>query len=253
MPRAKAAALEALERDANLAEAHTTLAHVGAFYDWEWETAEERFRRAIEVNPKYPMSYHWYALYLAAMGRHDEALSAEKEAQKRDPLSLIINKNVGTILYYARRYDEAIEQYSKTLELDPVFVRTHFYLGIAYEQQGLFAEAIAELEKAARLSERDTVCLAALGRAYAGSGQRDRAQQILARLRGRSKQRYIPSLSLAVVELALGENDRAFDLLDKAYEERSSWLVSLKIDPWFDGIRTDPRYMDLVQRVGLEA
>jgi TolB-like protein/Tfp pilus assembly protein PilF len=251
MPKAKAAAVKALEIDKTLAEAQTTLAHVRAFYDWDWAGAEQEFKRAIELNPGYAFSHHWYALYLAAMGRHREALAEEIRAQEIDPLSLIINKNVGTILYYAGRLDQSIEQYQKALELDPNFVRTHFYLGLAYLQKGMYEEAIAEYQKALSISGGVTVLMALLGHAYALSGRAGEAIKIISELKEQSDARYVPAFNIAMIYVGLGEKDQAFGWLDKAYDERSSWLVSLKVEPMFDSIRSDPRFGNLVRQVGL--
>ncbi|MCA1632505.1 MAG: tetratricopeptide repeat protein [Acidobacteria bacterium] len=251
MPKAKAAALKALEIDPTLAEAQTTLAHVRAFYDWDWAGAEAEFKRAIELNQDYAFSHHWYALYLAAMGRHREALAEEIRAQEIDPLSLIINKNVGTILYYAGRLDQSIEQYQKALELDPNFVRTHFYLGLAYVQKGLYEEGIAEYQKAIDISGGGTVLTSLLGHARALSGKREEAIKTINELKEQSSRRYVPALNIAMIYVGLGETDRAFEWIDKAYDERSSWLVSLKVEPMFDNIRSDPRFDNLIRDIGL--
>lgn len=251
MPRAKAAAVKALEIDKTLAEAQTTLAHVRAFYDWDWAGAEQEFKRAIELNPGYAFSHHWYALYLAAMGRHREALAAEIRAQEIDPLSLIINKNVGTILYYAGHLDQSVEQYQKALKLDAHFARTHFYLGLAYLQKGMYGEAIAEYQKALSISGGGTVLTALLGHAYALSGRVGEAMKIIGELKELSYARYVPAFNIAMIYVGLGEKDQAFGWLDKACLERSSWLVSLKVEPMFDSIRSDPRFGNLVRNVGL--
>ncbi len=258
MLKAKEAAQRAIALDSSLAEAHTTIAHVAAFYDWDWGAADEAFRRAVEMNEDYPMSHHWHALYLAAMGRPEEALEAQNRALALEPMSLIINKNVGTILYYARRYDDAVAQYLRTLELDPTFVRTHYYLGLAYEQQGLAEEAVAEFQKATELSGGNTVCSALFAHACATAGDEDRARQVrdelLAARGGRGEEgghRYVPAFNIALASLGLGDIDEAFDWLNTALDERSSWLVSLNVEPLFDAIRSDPRFADLVERVGL--
>jgi TolB-like protein/Flp pilus assembly protein TadD len=251
MPKARAAATKALEIDRTLAEAQTTLAHVRAFYDWDWAGAEQEFRRAIELNPDYAFSHHWYALYLAAMGRHEEAIAEEERAQEIDPLSLIINKNVGTILYYAGQLDRSIRQYQKALDLDPDFARTHFYLGLAYAQKGMYAEAVAEYQKALEVSGGGTVLTALLGHAHALSGRHDEAARLIGELEEESKERYVPAFNIALIYVGLGEKDRAFEWLGRAYDERSSWLVSLKVEPIFDGIRSDPRFDGLMRDVGL--
>lgn len=252
MPKAKAAAVKALEIDNTLAEAQTTVAHVKAFFDWDFTGADKEFNRAIELNPNYPFSHHWYALYLSAMERHDEAIAEEKRAQELEPLSLIINKNVGTIFYYARKYEQAIEQYKKALELDPDFARTHFFLGLAYISNSMFEEAIAEIKKAITFSGENTVMLALLASAIAMSGKKDEATKILKDLKKRLKRGYVPSFNLAILYMGLDEKASAFEWLEKAYQERSSWLVSLKVEPILDGLRSDPRFTALLKKVGLE-
>lgn len=252
MPKAKAAAVKALEIDGALAEAQTTLAHVRAFYDWDWAGAELEFERAIKSNPNYAFSHHWYALYLAAMGRHGEAIAEESKAQEIDPLSLIINKNVGTILYYAGQIDQSIEQYRKTLELDPNFVRTHLYLGLAYMHKGMYEEAVTEYQSALNISGGGTVLKALLGHVLALSGRTGEATKIINALKEQAGGQYVPAFNIALVYMGLGEKDEAFEWLDKAYEERSSWLVSLRVEPIFDSLRSDPRFANLVHNVGLD-
>ncbi len=251
LPKAREAARKALALNENLAESWTTLAHIAAFYDWDWDEAERLFRRAIELNPQYAMAHHWCAAYHAAMARHDEALRAEKRARELEPLSLIINKNVGAVLYYSRRHEDAIEVLLKTLHLEPTFVRTRFYLGLAYQEVGMVDEAIMELRECVRLSEGNSVCQALLGHALARGGQVTEARQVLQQLQAVAQSRYIPPLNHAFVHLGLGEVDEAFAFLEQAYDERSSWLVSLNVEPLFDPIREDPRFTGLVARVGL--
>lgn len=250
MPRAKKAARKALDIEPGLADALTAVAHVEAFYDWNREQAEATFREAMEADPDYPFAHHWYACMLAAMGRHEEAVAEERAARERDPLSLIINKNVGTVLYYGRRYDEAIAEYEEALELDPDFVRTLLYLGIACEQVGRHEEAIEHLERAVHRSGRNAVCLMALGHAYGTVGKTERAREVLRELDTMREDRYVPALSFALVRLGLGEADVALDFLERAHEERSSWMLSLRCDPWFDPLRSEPRFRKLVERVG---
>lgn len=252
MPKAKAAADKALTIDGLLAEAHTSLAHVEAFYDWQWAEAEKRFQRALALNPNYAIAHHWYAIHLAAMGRLDEALGEEKRAQELDPLSLFINKNLGTILFYARQFDQAVRQYRDTIELDPSFGRTHFFLGLAYEGLGRYDDAIAELKTAMAASGENTVMLAALGRTHALAGRRSAALQILDGLNKRASQHYVPAFSVAMLHMGLEDTNRGFEWLEKALEERSSWLTSLKVDPLFDSIRPDSRFAPLLKRVGLD-
>ncbi len=250
-PRAKAAALKAVEIDGTLAEAHTSLGFVGLHLDWDWARVESEFKRAIDINPNYATAHHWYAHYLMCMGRLDEALSEMKKAQSLDPLSLVINTELGFPLYFARRYDEAIEQYRKALEMDPNFYRAHWLLGLAYQQKGMSEQAIDELQKAIALSGRTPTTVAGLGYVYARAGKRDQARKVLSQLAELSKRRYVPSLEVAVVYSALAEKDRAIAWLEKGYEEHAGWMPRLKVDPRLDDLRSDPRFQDLVRRVGL--
>jgi len=251
MPKAKAAALKALAIDDTLAEAQSTLAHVRAFYEWDWPGAEQDFKRAVELNPNYSLSHHWYALFLAAMGRHDEAIEAERRAQQIEPLSLIINKNVGTILYYAGQLEPSIEQYQRTIELEANFARTRVYLGVAYMKQGKYEKAVCEYEEAIRLSGAGSVPYALLAHTHALSGNHVEANRMLELLKERRRQEYVPAFNIALIYVGLGQADAAFEWLEEAFAERSSWLVSLKIEPMLDVLRPDPRFAELLGRIGL--
>ena len=251
MPRARAAAQTALEIDDHLAEAHTTLAHVMGFYDWNWAGADREFLRAIELKPTYPFSHHWYALFLAAMGRADDGIASELRALELEPLSLIINKNVGTVYYYARQYDRAIEQYTRALELDADFSRSHLYLGMAYAATGRHHDAVDELRIALGQSGGSGVIVGILGHALGAAGRTQEARDLLAELTARDATQYVPAFNRALIHVGLGDVDLAFEQLNRAVDERSSWLVSLKIEPLLDSIRDDPRFADLVRRVGL--
>ncbi|HLZ41560.1 MAG TPA: protein kinase [Candidatus Sulfotelmatobacter sp.] len=251
MPKAKAAALKALQFDATLAEAQTQVAHVTAFYEWDVTSAEREFRHALELNPNYAFAHHWYALFLSAVEQHDKALDEEKRAQELDPLSPVISKNVGTILYYAGRYEEAITQYRRALELDPNFARTHFYLGLAYEQIGELVKATAEFENAIQLAGRMPVMLASLGHVEARRGNRKHAQELLFELQNPPAEQYIPSLCMAVIHAGIEDKDNMFKWLAQAYEERSSWLFALRVEPIFKSYRSEPRFIELVKRIGL--
>ncbi|MDQ3173897.1 MAG: tetratricopeptide repeat protein, partial [Acidobacteriota bacterium] len=251
MPKTKAAAIKALEIDDTLAEAHTALARIKLNYDWDSSGAERDFKRAIELNPNYPTGHHWYAWYLAAMERHTEAIAEMKRAQELDPLSLVINTDVGWIFYYARQYDQAIAELQKTLEMDPDFVRAHLRLGLSYLQKSMNKEAIETLQKATDISEGSTEIVAFLGYAYAISGNKSEAQKILNDLQEGSRRRYVSPYYIAVIYTGLGEKEQAFKWLEKAYEERSGRLVYLEVEPMFDSLRADPRFTDLLRRVGL--
>jgi len=252
MPKAKAAAKKALELDNTLAEAYASLAYASLHYDWDWQTAERQFQRAIELAPNYETAHQWYARYLTAMGRFDEAIAEVKRAQELEPLSLIINSAVGYAYYFARRYDQAIAESRKALEMDANFSRAHFNLGLAYEQKKMFPQAIASFQKAIA-SSGGPLMEAALGHAYAVAGRRAEAQEVLDRLIELSKQRYVSAYQIATIYAGLGETDQAFAWLEKAYGERNNWLAYLKVDPIFDGLRSDSRFAALVRRVGLAA
>ena len=245
-PRAKAAATKALEIDDTLAEAHASLAFARHHYDWDWSGAEGEYKRALELNPGYATAHQWYAEYLTTVGRHEEAIAEIRRAQELDPLSLVIDSNVGRLLYYAHRYDQAIDELQNTLMLDPNFPWAHVFLGMAFEQKGMYAEAMAEAQKVVALGGGGPNVV--LARAYAASGRTDDARKMLKAL----QQRYgedVESYSMGGIHAALGEKDEAFAWLEKAYEENSFFLVFLRVDPWFDPLHTDPRFADLLGRL----
>lgn len=251
-PKAKAAALRALEIDDLLAEAHTSLAFTIFSYDWNWAKAEESFQIAIDFNPNYPTAHHWYAHYLAAMGRFEEAIAEAKQAQFLDPLSRIINTDVGMILYWNRQYEAALGQCKKALDLDPDFLATHFVLSLIYERLGKFDQAIAEFQKALQLSEGNVVMQAMLAYLYAASGNAEDARKRLSELQELARQRHVSSSLMALIHTGLGEKDQAFEWLEKAYEQRSHWLAFLKVWPLFDSLRADPRFTALLKKIGLD-
>ncbi len=250
-PKAKAAAEKALEIDDTLAEAHTALAFALFTYDWNFPEANRQFQRAIELNPNYATAHQWYGFhYLAGAGRFDEAIAEAKQALQLDPLSLIVNSDLGVTYIFARQYDKAIEQFRKTLEMDQSFYYAHWRLGTAYEMKGSFQEAIAEYQKARQLDD-DPQVLALLGCAYAASGKRDQALRSLDQLKEISKQRYVSSYSFALVYAALGEKDQAFQWLEQGYQNRDWQMARLNVDPMLDSLRSDPRFADLMRRIGL--
>jgi DNA-binding winged helix-turn-helix (wHTH) protein/TolB-like protein/Tfp pilus assembly protein PilF len=249
-PKAKAAAVKALEIDDALAEAHTSLAFVLQYFDWDWARAEREYRRALELNPDYATAHHWYANYLITMGRHAEAMEEMRLAQRLDPLSTIIEGNIGNHLYYTRRYDRAMEHFRKMLEMEPDFYGTHTNLGGVYEQKGMYGEAISEFEKALALDD-NLPTRAWLGHAYALAGMTAAAHEVIGDLEERAQSRYISPYDIAVIYVGLGDVGRAFAWLEKAYQDRSDSLVWLAVDPRLDGIRGDPRLTDLMERVGL--
>jgi eukaryotic-like serine/threonine-protein kinase len=253
MPLAKAAAMKALQLDDTLVEAHTSLARVVYAYDWDWPAAENEFKRAIELNSRYAPAHQWYGGYLSATGRFREADAEKKTAQELEPLSLIINFEVGLASYFSRNYDQAIDQFQKTLELDANFPPPHTFLAAAYEQKGMFEEAIAALQRAITVTKGadKTLAMASLGHVYAVSGKKTEARKTLAELQRLSEHSYVPATDVALVYAGLGEKDKAFAWLDKAYEEHSFSLSNLKVEPRFDPLRSDPRYADLLRRIGL--
>jgi tetratricopeptide (TPR) repeat protein len=245
-PRAKAAATKALEIDDTLAEAHASLAFARHHYDWDWSGAETEYRQALELNPSYATAHQWYAEYLTTVGRKEEAIAEIRRAQELDPLSLVIDANVGRLLYYTRQYDRAIEELQNTLRLAPNYFWAHVFLGMAFEQKGMYAEAIAEFQKVAALSGGEPNV--PLAHTYAASGRTDDARKMLDAL----QQRYgedVESYFLGGIHAALGEKDEAFAWLEKAYDEHSFFLVFLPADPWFDPLRDDPRFQDLLRRL----
>ncbi|MCA1850333.1 MAG: tetratricopeptide repeat protein, partial [Acidobacteria bacterium] len=253
LPKAKAAAARALEIDETLAEAHASLGYVKYQLDWDWAGAEREFRRAIELNPNYVTAHHWYSNFLSGMGRHAEAMAEMKKAQELEPLSLVINAGVAWAFLYERQYDQAIEQFRKTLELDPNFNRAHTGLGLIYEQKGMHKEAIAALQKARELSGSSPLIVAFLGHAYATAGKRSEARAVVNELKELSARGQISPYYIAMIHAGLGERDQALQWLEKAFQDRSSGLVWLKVHPVWDQLRSDPRFTDLIRRLRVPA
>ncbi len=250
-PMARAAAMKALEIDDRVAEAHNTLAIASLFYDWNWSGAEEEFKRAIHLSPKYATAHQWYTIFLVSMGRPDEGLASIRRAHELDMLSLPINTHLGWAFYFLRQFDEAITQLLATLELDPNYILAHFALGQAYAQRGKYAEAIAELQTAADLSARLPPILSALGYVYALSGEIAKAREVIAELADASSKKYVSAYDFALVNIGLGEKNLAFDFLASAVKERCVWLIFLNTEPALDSLRSEPRFRDLIQAVGL--
>ncbi len=252
MPKAKDMALTALKLDPLLADAHTSLAFVEMHYEWKFGEAEEEFKRAIDLNPNYSIAHHWYAFDLAAMGRMDEAVAEVKQARQTDPLSAIINTDVAEILYWARRYDEALQQARATIELDPNFAHAHRVLERIYDQKHMFPEAIAEGQRAVALAGDHTWMLLELASTYALAGRKTEMEDSLRRAANLSPGGVLPDNSgTAEVYLALGEVDRALTVLEGAYRCRDGGLILLNADPRFDSLKSDPRFQQLLQRIGL--
>ena len=249
-PRARVAATKALEINDKLAEAYTARAYISELFDWDFANAERDFKRSIELNPNYPTARQWYGEYLTAMGRHAEAIDELKKAQKLDPLSLIINTELGNAFSFAGQDDQAIEQLRRTLDMDSSFAPAHRGLGWAYTRKEMYAEAIAEFQKAISLEKDNTFSLMSLGYAYGVSGKREDAQRILDQLIELSKRFYVPPTFIAAVYVGLGDKDQAFQWLEKAYSERDD-LLYLKVAPPWVRLSSDPRFSSLVRRVGL--
>ncbi len=249
-PRAKAAATKALDLDSTLGEAHISLAFCLDGFDWDWESAGREFRRGIELNPGYATGHHWYAWHLAALGRNDEAVAEMKKAESLDPLSLIISADLAEELLIAHRYDEAIRQSRKTMDLDPQFAVAHYELGQALVQKHLYKEAITELQKAIALSGGSTTCTSNLAYVYAVSGMKTEAVKILNDLKNRPNHALSNAPEIALVYVGLDEKDQAMAWLEKAYAERFNPGVLLR--PAFDPLRADPRFQDLLHRIGLK-
>jgi len=248
--KAKASARKALEIDDTLGEAHASLAHV-RLHDWEWSGLEDVFKRAIEMNPTHAIAYHWYAEYLGAMKRFDEAITMVKRALQLEPLSPIISLTLAGAYNQARRHDEAIEELQKGLELDPNHSSLRNELAETYVQKGMYDEAIDEMQKAVALSGRSTERLAGLGHCYAAAGKKAAALEILDELSRLSKERYVSPYCVAIVYASLDEKEKAFAYLEEAYEERNPNLIELNTEPAFDELRRDRRYDELVRRIGL--
>lgn len=251
LPQAKAAARKALEIDDSVGDAHLALARITQLYDWDWPAVEREYRRALELNQNNAMAHGEFGEYLQEMGRNKEALAELRRAVALDPLNDYPVQEVGTVFYTARQYDEALQEFQKALRLEPDRIDTHVGFGWVYEQQGKYLDSISELEKAVNLSNRDDVPLASLGQVLGEAGRKEEAKKILEKLRSRSQRRYISPCLLALVQIGLGERDQAFASLEQAYTERDQWLLYLKVDPHMDDLRSDPRFKDLVRRVGL--
>jgi serine/threonine-protein kinase len=248
LPKAEAAAYKAIELDESLADAHYALANLKT-YAWAWDKAEVEYQRAIELNPNLALAHRWYATYLRLMGRHEQALSEITRARELDPLSISVSATVGYILFSARQYDQAIESLKRTLEIDQDYAYTHLFLGFTYAAKGMLVEAINAYQEAIRLGLDSPSTQVYLGAAYARAGDRERAQAIILNLQ--TSQQYVSPGQWAILYVAQGEREQAFAALEKAYEEHDLQLQYLGVDPAFDPLRSDPRFNDLLRRVGL--
>lgn len=249
--RARTAVAKALAIDDSLAEAHASAGAVSSFYDFDWPGAEREYLRAIQLNPRYEISYELYSYLLCANGRFDEAVKIAQRGLDQNPLSAPLSTDVGSAFYLQRRYDTAIQQFQKSLDLDSTDSSSIISIGEAYEQKGMHAQAIAMYEKAIRLTERTSNILGLLGNAYAASGNRAEALKILAEMKGMSKSRYVSPWDLAIIYTGLGEKDQAIEQVTRAYEERAGWIINIGSEPMLDPLRSDPRFKDLVRRMGI--
>jgi len=249
LPKAKAAAMKALELDDSLSEAHNSLAFCLEGFDWDFGSAEKEFLRAIELNPGYATAHHWYSWHLSLLGRNAEAIAEMRKAENLDPLSLIINADLAELLLIAHLPDESIQQSRKTLEMDANFALAHNQMGQGYLEKHMFGEAIAEIQKAIQLSGGSPTFTANLARAYAASGQKAAAMEQLNDLKKRSASGDPHSSEIAIIYAALGNSDQAMTWLDKSYEQRFNPGILLR--PGFDPLRSDSRFQDLVRRIGL--
>lgn len=243
---------KALELDDTLAEAHASMGYFMTNFVWDWRGAEEEFRRAIELNPNCVTAHHWYSLYLRALGRNDEALAEIQSAQSLDPLSPTINGSVGMVYYFARQYERALAALRAALELNPNSPGLMGNLGMVYSQMGLHAEALTEHLRLTSVYD-DPEAWTLLGFSYAAAGHQGEARRILERVLAASRRGYIPSFYLALLYIALGENEAAFDWLDRAHQSRDGDLFNIKADPRMDCLRSDPRFTRLLRKLGLDA
>jgi serine/threonine-protein kinase len=254
-PKAREAALKALEIDDTVAEAHTSLAGIKGIYDWDWESAEKSFGTALELNPGYTTAHQWHAMQLTFRGRFDEAIAEMNQALELDPLSLYVNRDAGVMFFFAHKLDRAIEVLRRTLELDPNYGGAHFFLGLAYWLNSMHEEAIAEFEEERKVAGRlDLVLETWLGNIDALMGRTEEARQVLKKMMQRSRTDYVPSGFIAVLSFSLGEIDQGFEWLERAYKERDSFLCFLKVDPYYElfNLHSDSRYQEMLKKVGLD-
>ena len=250
MPMARDAALRAVELDDNLPEAHTAWALIVQNYDWDWRTAEKEYRRAIELNPNYATAHHWYAEHLMWLGRFDEALQESERARQLDPLSLIIASDNGAILYYSRQYDRAIQQFRAVREMDPNFSRAGMIRHV-YAQKGMFSYALAEIEKGRRMNGDRPWFWSESAYVYGRTGQQAQARLALEKLKALNREHPIDPVMFVESYIGMNNKDQAFIWLERAYAQHSNSMITLKVDPIYDPLRSDPRFQDLLRRVGL--
>ena len=251
MEEARAAATKALELDENLSEAHASLAFVSGVYDWNWEVAEREFQAALILNPNNATAHQWYSQHLCVRGRWDQAIAEAKAAQLLDPLSPIVQENLARPYYYSHRYDEAIELSKKTLASHPDFSISHLRLGRAYAAKGMYAEAATEFQKFSELTGGSTLAIASLANVRVRSGDRRDAERLLASMRASAEGRPVPAYQFAIIYSGMGNVDTAIMWIEKAYEERSDFLLYMRNETLFDPLRSDPRFIELELRIGI--
>lgn len=249
--KAKAAARKALDLDSELAEAHGSLAHV-RLHDWDWEGLEKDFQKAIQLNPAETIVYYWYGEFLMSMGRPEEAIAMTQKAHQADPLSPVIGSSLAMILYLARRYDQAVQVLERTHEINPNHFLPHLRTGLVHIQQNRYDDAIRELRTAVTLADQSTETLAALAMAYAAAGMTNEAEEITSGLEKLQGKRYVLPYNIAKIYAAASNKDKAFEWLEKAYQEGNPDLIELNSEPVFDRLRTDARLSDLMRRIGFQ-
>lgn len=248
-PKARAAALRALEIDGKMAEAYASLGFINCCHAWDWSAAEQNYLKAIELKPNYPTAHHWYGELLTTLGRFEEALMELQMAQELDPLSLAINADLAASYYYARQYEKSERQLHNLLEFNANFVRAHIILGKVYGQTGNHAQGVQMLRRAVELSNNDAATLSALAHGLAIAGSISEARQSLDHLRQLQENRYVSAGSIAEIFVGLGQSDLAHEWLQRAFEDRDIEMIWLNVDPLFDPIRNDSRFKKLIQRV----
>jgi tetratricopeptide (TPR) repeat protein len=251
MEKARAAATKALELDENLSDAHASLAFVNASYDWNWDVAEREYQAALVLNPNDATAHQWYSQLLCILGKWDQAISEAKAAQSLDPLSPIVQENLARPYYYSHRYDEAMELSKETLASHPDFSISHLRLGRAYAAKGMYAEAAEQFQKFSELTGGSTLALASLANVRARSGDRKAAERLLVRLRAVAREKHVPAYQFAIIYSGMGNVDEAMKWMERAYEERSDFLLYMRNETLFDGLRADPRFVDLERRIGI--
>ncbi|MEP6945041.1 MAG: tetratricopeptide repeat protein, partial [Acidobacteriota bacterium] len=249
MPRSKTATQKALELDPMLADAWTGLAISDFWYDWDSHTAESHHLKALELDPKSAMSHFYYAHMLSNTGRHEEALAEIRRAREIDPVLPVINALEGQILTFAGRYDDALTILRETTEANPDFWLAHLFLARAYLIKGMYAEALASATKARELARGNSEATAAIGRALVKLGRRDEALNVMSELEGRAKKGFVPSYALAQINLAIGNRTKALELLGRGTDEHDALMVFLKVDPEWDELRSDARFMQIMKQL----